>query len=371
MKLEKLYQLSQEERINLLKEINGFDPNLNVVDENLFEHLIENYVTTFEVPVGIVPNVLVNDKLYHVPVATEEPSVIAGCSKANKIIAKSGGFKTKVLSKMMMGQIVFSDVKDFDELKAAIPKLSPEMVKIGAECNPTLHQLGGGVKKFGLATFAHNFACLYIMIDVVDAMGANSVNTILEAIAKLLEEKLNLEVLMAILSNNADCLVEVTCQINPQDLKSPLLAEKVAKASYYATLDPNRAVTHNKGIMNTVSGIALATGNDTRGLEAAAHSFASHRGSYQPLSSWTIDDNGILEGKLLMPIVVGTVGGAIGVLPKAQFALKMLNLTDAKELMMIMGACGLASNFAALYALVDEGIQKGHMKLHNRSKNIV
>lgn len=368
-KFTKFYTKSIQERKTILKAINRYDENLDVYASNeLFDHLIENFITTYELPMGLAPNFLIDDVEYIIPMVTEEPSVIAAASNAAKMIAKSGGFKTRVLSRTAIGQIIFKNVTNFEKFKQTVFQHRNDIFKVSKSAHPQIFQLGGGLKDFYLEDRSQGFVCLYALIDSLDAMGANTINTILEAISQYLEAILHPNVLMSILSNLAtNSLVEVTCSINPSTLNLDMNAiQNLVDASTYATLDPYRAVTHNKGIMNGITAVTLATGNDTRAVEAAAHAYASLSGQYLPLATWSFDQNQLI-GKLVLPMGIGTVGGSIKVLPKAKLAHKILDITSAKTLMGIVAAVGLAQNFAALYALTTEGIQKGHMRLHART----
>lgn len=366
----KFYQKTLEERKDILNSLGLFDNDLDyIASSDLFSHMIENVVTTYELPMGVVPDYLINHKTYVVPLVTEEPSVVAASSHAAKIIARNGGFKSFVLNREMIGQIIFKITEHQEQFMHSIQKDYDHILQIGKNAHPHIAALGGGITAFEMIKKSDTFICLYAYIDPVDAMGANTVNTILESIATYIETTYKQDIVMSILSNLATrSLVEATCVIDPKTLKhSENVATRIADASFYATMDPYRAATHNKGIMNGISALVLATGNDTRAIEASNHAFAAFSGSYQPLATWHVLPNGNLEGRIKLPMPVGIVGGSMKLLPKAKLAYKILNIGSAKELMQVAACVGLASNFAALYALTTEGIQKGHMRLHART----
>lgn len=365
----RFYKKTVEERKNILKELSLYDESLDYVeDDNFFNHIIENFVTTYEVPMGVMPNLLVDGIYYHVPMATEEPSVIAGASHAAKIIERNGGFKVESINREMIGQIIFRDIINPIEFKQQVESLSENIFKVAYDAHPQIHQIGGGLKRLSVEIKSKQFVTLYLIIDTKDAMGANTINTILEAVGNFLVLETQEKVLMRILSNLAIySLVEVSCTINVTHLKnSNEIGTLIEEASIYASIDPFRCATHNKGIMNGITALMLATGNDTRAIEASAHAYAAITGSYQPLATWRYEE-GYIHGLIKIPLQVGTVGGSMNVLPKAKLARKILGVHDAKTLMKVAAALGLAQNFAALYALTTDGINKGHMKLHARS----
>lgn len=368
-KMKNFYKLTTNERINILNELNLFDNSLNVTTSDvIFEHLIENYITTYEIGMGVAPNFLIDGQIYHVPMATEEPSVIAGASHAAKIIEKNGGFKTISINREMIGQIIFKNVQNQNKLKSYLEANFTTFRELAFTAHREIHQLGGGVASFKVEIKPENFVCLYIIINTLDAMGANTINTILEAIANFIRTNYQVEVLMSILSNLAThSLITTTVEIDPKTLKhSDIIAKDIALASTYASLDPFRAATHNKGIMNGITALMLATGNDTRAIEAGAHAYAAFTNKYLPLATWKTKDNKLI-GSITIPLALGTIGGSMGILPKVKLAHKILNVKDAKELMKVASALGLAQNFAALYALTTDGINKGHMRLHARN----
>lgn len=367
--LKNFYKKTVDERIEALKSIERFDEALNQpTNPIIFDHLIENYVTTYEVGLGVAPDFLIDDVLYHIPMATEEPSVIAGASHAAKIIYRNGGFKITGLKRLMIGQIIFKNVK---EPKALISYLNDhfEVFKeIAFKAHPQIHQLGGGLISYRVEDKGQGFVCLYASVNTLDAMGANTINTILEAISNFVTIDYKAEILMSILSNLAvDAVVKASVKIDPKHLKnSDVVHKDIAHASTYAHIDPFRAATHNKGIMNGITALMLATGNDTRSIEAGAHAYAAVTGHYKPLTKWYVQDD-FLIGEIEIPLMLGTVGGSMGTLPKVKLARKILGISKAEELMKVAACLGLAQNFAALYALTTDGINKGHMRLHARN----
>lgn len=378
---KKFYQLSKEERLTFLQKTGHLSfenrqelENLSL-DEDIANHLIENQISEMALPMGIVPDILVNNKSYQVPMATEEPSVIAACSNGAKMIRNSGSIKSELAEGLLRGQIVFMNVTDATLIEEKITECSEEIFNQAEKSYPSIVKRGGGLKKIHVRHFPeeNSFLSIDLLVDTKDAMGANILNSILEGVADLFRQWFEDEILFSILSNYAtESIVTATCDVsfaslsNADDLESEkLVAEKIAAASKLAQLDPYRATTHNKGIMNGIEAVILATGNDTRAVAAAAHAYAA-TGSYHGLSRWELVEGG-LKGTIKLPLAIGTVGGAIRVLPKAQVALEILQVADAKELAEVIAAVGLAQNLAALRALVSEGIQQGHMSLQARS----
>jgi hydroxymethylglutaryl-CoA reductase len=367
--LKNFYKKTVDERIEALKSIERFDEALNQhTNPIIFDHLIENYVTTYEVGLGVAPDFLIDDMLYHIPMATEEPSVIAGASHAAKIIYRNGGFKITELKRLMIGQIIFKNVKEPNALITYLNDHSKAFKEIALKAHPQIHQLGGGLISFRVEDKGQGFVCLYASVNTLDAMGANTINTILEAISNFVTIDYKAEILMSILSNLAvDAVVKASVKIDPKHLKnSDVVHKDIAQASTYAHIDPFRAATHNKGIMNGITALMLATGNDTRSIEAGAHAYAAVTGHYKPLTKWYVQD-GYLIGEIEIPLMLGTVGGSMGILPKVKLSRKILGITKAEELMKVAACLGLAQNFAALYALTTDGINKGHMRLHARN----
>lgn len=374
---KKFYQLTREERLNQLVETRQIDASMKKelqqmsLPEEIADHLIENQISEFSIPLGIVQKVLVNGKEYMVPLATEEPSVIAACSNGVKMIAASGGCESHMVQKLLRGQIVLMNVEDSEPIRQKIMAQEAYLFKKAEEIYPSIVQRGGGLRQIEVRTFPEDssFVSVDVLVDTQDAMGANIMNTILEGIAEIFRGWFSEEILFSILSNYAtEATVSATCRVTFDSLgkNGKEIAKKIATASTFAQLDPYRAATHNKGLMNGVEAVVLATGNDTRAVSAAIHAFAARDGQYRGLSQWQIVGEH-LEGTVQLPLAIGTVGGATKVLPKAQIALQLMKVEGAKELANVIAAIGLAQNLAALRALVSEGIQKGHMSLQARS----
>ncbi|MFK4964536.1 hydroxymethylglutaryl-CoA reductase, degradative [Lactococcus garvieae] len=369
---KKFYQMSPAERLDFLDLKSETRQILEetVLDAALADNLIENQISEFELPMGLAQNFVINGKKYLIPMVTEEPSVIAAASNGAKI---AGNFQTVLSERLMRGQIVFYDVEQADHLMQTIEENQAGIFRAAKEAYPSIFKRGGGLRQVSSRAFeAEGFVSVDFKVDVKDAMGANIVNAILEGVANLFrtwfpEQK----ILFSILSNYAtESLVKVNCEISVERLSKENngqeVAEKIQAASRFSKVDPYRAATHNKGIMNGINAVVLATGNDTRAVASGIHAYASKEGSYQGLAEWYVKD-GLLFGSLELPLPVATVGGAVKVLPKAQAALELLEITEAKELAQVMAAVGLAQNLAALRALVSEGIQQGHMSLQVRA----
>ena len=369
---KKFYQMSPAERLDFLDLKSETRQILEetVLDAALADNLIENQISEFELPMGLAQNFVINGKKFFVPMVTEEPSVIAAASNGAKI---AGNFQTVLSVRLMRGQIVFYDVDQADHLMQTIEENQAGIFRAAKEAYPSIIKRGGGLRQVSSRAFeAEGFVSVDFKVDVKDAMGANIVNAILEGVANLFrtwfpEQK----ILFSILSNYAtESLVKVSCEIPVERLSKgnngQEVAEKIQAASRFSKIDPYRAATHNKGIMNGINAVVLATGNDTRAVASGIHAYASKEGSYQGLAKWDVRD-GLLLGSLELPLPVATVGGAVKVLPKAQAALELLEITEAKELAQVMAAVGLAQNLAALRALVSEGIQQGHMSLQVRA----
>ncbi len=368
------------ERIQMLKE-NGFlnDEFEKVLQENknlpleTANQMTENGIGTFALPFSIAPNFVIDGRNYAVPMVTEEPSVVAGCSYAAKIIGKSGGFTTKILDRKMIGQVALYDILDFDNAIMAILENKEEILKIANDAHPSIVARGGGAINIEVKNI-DEFLIVYLIADVKEAMGANILNTMLETIKIPLENITNGKALMAILSNYATkSLVKTECEINIKLLGNPIkvaieTAKKIELASKFAKLDIYRATTHNKGIFNGIDAVVIATGNDWRAIEAGGNAFAVKNGKYEGLTTWTFDEEtNSLKGELVLPMPIATVGGSIGLNPSVKAAFNILGNPDAKTLANIIASVGLAQNFAAIKALVTTGIQHGHMKLQARS----
>ncbi len=379
---KKFYQLEPKDRRETLYQAQRLSKTTKEVlaqsglSEEIANHLIENQISDFALPLGVALNFKVNQKEYLVPLATEEPSVVAACSNGAKMALAGGGFTSEMPTKYLRGQIVLMNVQDGLALKEQIKSRQAAIFARAAQVYPSIVKRGGGVKALEVRSFEEDpsYLSVDLIVDTKDAMGANILNTILEGVASLLREWFTEEILFSILSNySTEALVTTHCLVPFEQLskekdfdKGKQIAEKIAQASVFAKLDPYRAATHNKGIMNGIEALVLATGNDTRAAAAGIHAYAARRGKYEGLSTWTVTPTG-LKGELTIPLALGSVGGATKVLPKAQAALAMLPVEHANQLAQVVAAVGLAQNLAALRALVSEGIQQGHMGLQARS----
>lgn len=333
----------------------------------------ENVLATLALPYSLVPDFLVDGKTYQVPFVTEEPSVVAASSFAAKIIKRSGGFETEVHKRQMIGQIALYQIDYADQAIKDVLRKKKELLEQANQAYPSIVARGGGARDLWLEQ-KDDFLIFYLSVDTQEAMGANMLNTMLEALTLSLEELTGGKSLMAILSNYAtDSLVTARCVIDYRFLsrdkaEAELLADKFQLASKLAQVDPYRAATHNKGIFNGIDALVLATGNDWRAVEAGAHAYASREGSYRGLSIWTADpDKRQLHGQMTLPMPIATKGGSIGLNPAVTASFDLLGQPQAKELASLIVSVGLAQNFAALKALVSTGIQAGHMKLQAKS----
>lgn len=359
-KISETVDLSDEEKTTLL------DKGLSVQQA---DQMIENVIGTFPIPLGIAVNFKVNGEDVFIPMATEEASVVAAASNAAKLTYQTGGFTTSTTGSIMRGQIQIINVKNPYHTLAKIYEKKEDIIQLCNEQDQTLVALGGGAKDIEVLVLEESkMVVVHVLVDTRDAMGANAVNTMLEAVAPLIEEISKAEVVLRILSNLADKRIvraRATFE-NPFNNKKDEV-ERFLSAYKLAMIDPYRAATHNKGIMNGISAVALATGNDTRAIEAGAHAYAASSGVYRSLSHWELGDDGHIIGTIELPLVVGIVGGATQTHPVAKLALKLMKIKSAEQLAGIIAATGLAQNFAALRALATDGIQKGHMKLHARN----
>ncbi|VTS13987.1 hydroxymethylglutaryl-CoA reductase, degradative [Streptococcus pseudoporcinus] len=368
------------DRMNLLKETGliGDTALAHLEREDLLSlqtanQMAENVLGRFALPFSIVPDFLINQKTYHLPMVTEEPSVIAAATFAGKIIKRSGGFKTKVLNRQMIGQVALYDVPDKKEARTQILLAKNHLLEIANNAYPSIVKRGGGACDLHIE-IKGGLLIVYLMVDTQEAMGANMVNTMMEALSKPLEDLAHGKTLMAILSNYAtEALVRAECQVDLRFLsrnkvEAEELAKKIVLASDFAQIDTYRAATHNKGIFNGIDALVIATGNDWRAIEAGGHAYAAKDDSYRGLSTWSLDlPNHMLKGQLTMPMPIATKGGSIGLNPSVHVAYDLLEWPNAKELAQIVVSLGLAQNFAALKALTSKGIQAGHMKLQAKS----
>ena len=374
---------SYQERLELLKAQALLSPEKQTsleqdeqISVTVADQLSENVVGTFSLPYSLVPEVLVNGQEYTVPYVTEEPSVVAAASYASKIIKRAGGFTAQVHERQMIGQVALYQVANPEQAQEKIARKKAELLELANQAYPSIVKRGGGARDLHVEQIKGetDFLVVYLHVDTQEAMGANMLNTMLEALKPVLEELSQGHSLMGILSNYAtDSLVTASCRIafrylSRQKDQGREIAEKMALASQFAQADPYRASTHNKGIFNGIDAILIATGNDWRAIEAGAHAYASRDGRYQGLSRWTLDlEREELVGEMTLPMPVATKGGSIGLNPRVALSHELLGNPSAKELAQLIVSIGLAQNFAALKALVSTGIQQGHMKLQAKS----
>lgn len=352
--------------------------------QKLHDEFIENTITNYYLPLGVAPNFLINDTTYAIPMAIEESSVIAAASKAAKFWLDRGGFKAEVLATEKIGQVHFIYEGDFDKLNAFFTEVKPKLISATAHITKNMERRGGGILDIELRNKTEdlpNYYQLHATFETLDAMGANFINSCLEQFANTFKtesfqfkgfnntEK-NISIVMSILSNYVpECLVraEVSCKI--EDLKSKdipnpeVFAQKFKQAVSIAEVEPYRAVTHNKGIMNGIDAVVLATGNDFRAVEAGVHAYAARHGKYSSLTHCSVE-NGIFKFWIEIPLALGTVGGLTSLHPLVNFSMEMLQKPSAKDLMKIVAVAGLAQNFGAVKSLTTTGIQEGHMKMH-------
>ena len=370
------YRLSIPERIARLEELGCLSPaaaarlrdGRHVLASAAADRMIENVVGVFGLPFAIAPNFVVNGREHVVPLVVEEPSIVAGLSSAAAMARPAGGFEVENESSLLIGQVHVTGVGDVDHAIAAIGDAKAGLLDAANAVHPRLTERGGGVRDIEVRLFAlpdgRPLIAVHVLVDTCDAMGANLVNTICEAVAPDIAALCAGQVALRILSNLADRSL-FTARVRyslPDDVR-----DAIVMASDIALVDPYRATTHNKGVMNGVDALAIATGNDWRAIEAGAHAYAAAMGRYQSLTRWSTADNGDLVGELKMPLKVGTVGGTLANNPAARLGLALAGTDNARELAELMAAVGLAQNFAALRALATSGIQAGHMKLHARS----
>ena len=380
VKLTGFSKASPAERIEKLAQAGLLsEEGLQTVRDNdtlplsLANEMVENVLGTLALPFGIAPGFQVDGQEVQVPMVTEEPSVIAAASYAAGLIKRSGGFQTQVHKRQMIGQVALYDVNNKEKASQAITEAKEELLQLANHAYPSIVKRGGGARDLWIEEKGDFLIC-YLSVDPKEAMGANMLNTMLEALVDPLEDLSGGQGLMAILSNLAtDALVTARCHIDyrflSRDLKEAAeIAQKIALASQLAAVDPYRAATHNKGIFNGIDAVVLATGNDWRAIEAGGHTYASRTGQAQGLSNWMDHpEQQVLEGQLTLPMPIATKGGSIGLNPSVQVAHELLGNPDAQTLARIIVSVGLAQNFAALKALVSTGIQHGHMKLQAKS----
>ncbi|MGB7394491.1 MAG: hydroxymethylglutaryl-CoA reductase, degradative [Pricia sp.] len=393
--IEGFSKLTQEEKLDWVASNYTENPkaakkllksywNSNAKVQQLHDEFIENTLTNYYLPFGIAPNFLINERLYAIPMALEESSVVAAASKSAKFWLHKGGFKASVLGTEKIGQVHFIYHGDFNKLKAFFNEIKPKLFSDTVSITKNMEKRGGGITGIELRDKSDslpNYYQLHCTFETKDAMGANFINSCLEQFGSTLKEgaqryadftekEKDIEVVMAILSNYVpNCLVraEVSCPVGELsvdgELAPEVFAEKMVRAVKIAKIEPHRAVTHNKGIMNGIDAVILATGNDFRAVEAGIHAYAAKEGSYSSLTHAEIE-NGQFRFWIEIPLALGTVGGLTSLHPLVKLALEILGNPSAEELMQIVAVAGLAQNFAAVRSLVTTGIQQGHMKMH-------
>ncbi len=385
-RIPKFYKRSIEERLEILRDRDlisaenfvSLKNGLNIIKPDQADRMIENVIGIFGLPIGLGLNFMVNDKPYIVPMVVEEPSIVAAVSSAAKTVLQAGGFQSQSSDPILIGQIQVVDVENPARAKSAILENKEEILNLANSLHPNMVARGGGATDIEVAvhpgaTERGDMVVVHVLVDTRDAMGANLVNSMCEGVAPLIEKITNGEVFLRILSNLADrSIVRSECEIPVELLEfngtpGERVRDGVILANQFALADPYRAATHNKGIMNGIDPVAVATGNDWRSIEAAAHAYAARGTHYTGLTHYEKNDAGSLLCKIELPIKVGIVGGSLKANPAVEIMLRLMDIHSATELAEVMGAVGLAQNFAALRALVTEGIQRGHMTLHARS----
>ena len=377
--ISKFFEKTLKERLGLIADFSGLSKDeLKIIEDatggisfDKADGMIENAIGTFSLPLGIATNFQINDKDYLIPMVIEEPSVIAASSKAAKIARVQGGFKAEADESYSIGQIQVVNI----DVQSAIPKVigaTNEILDLANSKSETLPKLGKGAKEISckdLPTNSGHMLIVELTIDVGDAMGANVTNTMCEAVAPMIEKLTGGKTLLRILSNySTKRMVNASAVFDRDAVGGEKVVDDIILAFQFAENDPYRAVTHNKGVMNGVIAVANSTGQDSRAIEAAAHAYASAGGTYSSLTKWSKDKNGNLIGNFELPLSVGIVGGVVRHHPIAKICTKILGVSTAQELSCVLAVAGLAQNFAAMRALVTEGIQKGHMKLHARKE---
>ena len=371
------YKKSIKERVEFIKsysELTDEETKLfsSILDLEIADRMVENVLGTFDLPLGVALNFKINGKDYIIPMATEESSVIAASSNAAKIARIHGGFTTECTDPLMIGQMQLLHMDDVAGAAQNIMDHKAELLQLANDQDKVLVSFGGGAKDIEVRILDSPLGKMiitHLIVDVRDAMGANAVNTMCEALAPMLEELTDGKIRLKILSNLADKrIVKVKAVFDKEKMGGESVVDDFLESYTLAAIDPYRAATHNKGIMNGIDSLIIATGNDFRAIEAGAHAYASRNGQYTSLSSYSKDKDGNLVGELELPMAIGIVGGAGNIHPKARLCKKILGIKTAKELGEIVASLGLAQNFAAVFALSTVGIQKGHMSLH--AKNI-
>ena len=377
-RIEGFYKMPMEERLRIVRDFGQLTDDetlalsgLGGIDPAVPDRMIENAIGSFPLPLGVAVNFKINDKEYLVPMAIEEPSVIAAASNAAKMALPGGGFATTSTPPIMIGQVQLTGLKDPHSSKTQILHRKKEILQYANEQDPMLVSVGGGARDIEVRvidTRTGPQVVVHLMVDVRDAMGANAVNTMAEAIAPKLEDMTGGRVYLRILSNLAvHRLARARALWKKESIGGEEVVDGIMEAYSFAEADPFRCTTHNKGIMNGIDAVILATGNDTRAIEAGAHAYAALRGEYKPLTKFEKTTDGDLAGTIELPMAVGLIGGATKTHPTARACIKLLGVKSGSELGEVAAAVGLAQNFAALRALATVGIQKGHMSLHARN----
>jgi len=372
------YKLSPKERLTIVKQFADLTDeeaaqlqNTGALPLDLADRMIENVIGAIAIPLGIGMNFLINDRDYLIPMAIEEPSVVAAASFAAKMVRDGGGFHTSSTSPIMIGQIQAVGIKDPYAARMRVIEAKEEILKKANDQDPVLVGAGGGARDLNakvIETTQGPMLITELHVDCRDAMGANAVNTMNEAVAPLIERIAGGRVYLRIISNLAvKRLVRVSCVVPKASVGGEEIVDGIVNAYAFAAADPYRAATHNKGIMNGIIAVILATGNDHRAIEAGGHAYAAMSGHYTSLSTWEKNEKGDLVGTLELPMAVGLIGGAVKTHPIARIAIKILGVKSANEFGEVLAAVGLAQNLGALRALANEGIQRGHMSLHARN----
>ncbi|TCD54579.1 hydroxymethylglutaryl-CoA reductase, degradative [Alloscardovia theropitheci] len=386
--VRKFYELSADERLSILHSegiINSSDASRlsevnaqGIINPDIASHIIENQISQYALPMGVVRGLIVNGKKYTVPLVVEEASVVAAATNGARMVARSGGVSASTQPHRVLGEIVFesSDISG-NRAQEIIVSRETELFDIARKALPSMHARGGGLESiYACNTDDGRFTKIILVVNPCDAMGANAVNTIAESLKAVLSQWFDAHAIVAILSNSGNIsLTTAVVELDPMDIafrghnenQAMNLAERIVALSDLAYSDYDRSVTHNKGIMNGISSAVLATGNDTRAVESAAHAYAAHSGRYRALSSWSINENGHLCGMIELPLQVGIVGGSSSSLEIAGIARRMGNYANVDEFKMVLASLGLVQNLSALRALAGPGIQAGHMNLQMNS----
>ena len=382
-RLKGFYKLSVSERREMLASIAGLDSNMvdawasnGELDEETADRMIENVIGTYSLPIGVATNFIIDGEHYLIPFVVEEASVVAAASNMAKRCQASGGFRSNNDEPVMIGQIQVVGCEDVEAARDSILSASGELIAACNDVDPILVKFGGGCRNIEariIETGSGPMVIVHILVDCRDAMGANAVNTMAETIAPRIEELSSGTVILRIISNLAvHRLARVSATFTPEEMsdsgddpgRGSDVIDGVIQAYHFAAADPFRATTHNKGIMNAISPVAIACGQDWRAIESGAHSYAAYGREYGSMTHWEKDEGGNLIGSIEIPMAVGLVGGAVRIHPGAQANVALLGLRTANDLAKVMAAAGLAQNLGALRALATVGIQAGHMKLH-------